>query len=245
MKELNITRILENTLKNVESHKLAPGKYARKIKLPGMGEDNYGINAYGCADALNILYTLNRMPQDAEERKAFAEALQSMQEKDTGYFREGSHHIIHTTAHCTAALELLDARPIYPFYEMQKYKDFSEFEKYMAEYDWLRCGKAAHAGAGIYASLSIVGDVDAAWKRKYFDYFNSNCDAKTGLFVKEPAADFYTVRYIRPRQNKRGLGIKELSVLLVRRGKVYRHLKYHTPYRFWCSWKSTAFRPIS
>ena len=95
-----------------------------------MGEDNYGINAYGCADALNILYTLNRMPQDAEERKAFAEALQSMQEKDTGYFREGSHHIIHTTAHCTAALELLDARPIYPFYEMQKYKDFSEFEKY-------------------------------------------------------------------------------------------------------------------
>ena len=195
MKELNITRILENTLKNVESHKLAPGKYARKIKLPGMGEDNYGINAYGCADALNILYTLNCMPQDAEERKAFAEALQSMQEKDTGYFREGSHHIIHTTAHCTAALELLDARPIYPFYEMQKYKDFSEFEKYMAEYDWLRCGKAAHAGAGIYASLSIVGDVDAAWKRKYFDYFNSNCDAKTGLFVKEPAADFYTVRY--------------------------------------------------
>ncbi len=190
MNKIDITNILENTLKNVTSHRLDEGKYCRWIKLESYGERNFGINAYGCADAANILYTLNNMPKSNEERHAFIGTLQAMQDPVTGYFKEGTHHIIHTTAHCTASLELFDALPLYDFTDMNKYRDFAEFEKYMAEYDWLRLGKAAHAGAGIYAAMSITGAVDAKWKRAYFDFFNRNCDSNTGLFITEPVPEF-------------------------------------------------------
>ncbi len=190
MKSLDITNILSKTFETVETHKLAPGKYCRWIKLPEYGERNFGVNAYGCADAANILYTLNCFPKDLQERAAFVETLRAMQKSDTGYFEEGSHHIIHTTAHCTAALELFDALPLYPFKDMEKYKDIKIFEKYIEEYDWLKLGKAAHAGAGIYASLSITGAVDAEWKKAYFAFFNKYCDKNTGLFISEPVPEF-------------------------------------------------------
>lgn len=190
MKKLDISAILRNAFKTVENHELSPGKYSRWMNIPGTGERDRKSNAYGCADAANILYTLRMMPKDKASKDAFVEAIRSFQNPETGYFTEGSHHIIHTTAHCTAALELFDAAPLYPFADMKKYTEFSVFESYMAEYDWLRLGKAAHAGAGIYASLSINGDVDAEWKKAYFSYFNRNCDPKTGLFITEPVPEY-------------------------------------------------------
>ena len=155
----NINAILKHIKENVESHKLGPGKYARWIWQSQENDRNLSVNAYGCADAANILYTLNRFPMDENERKACIKALQSLQDKKSGLFKEGSHHIIHTTAHCIAALELFDARPIYPLYDMEKYKDITFLKAMLEEIDWLHRGKGAHAGAGIYASFVITDNV--------------------------------------------------------------------------------------
>ena len=191
METLNITGILESFLGVVESHKLDEGKYARWIPSVYSDNRNFGINAYGCADAANILYTLGRFPREDAERKAFINAIQGMQNPETGYFTEGSHHIIHTTAHCTAALELFDARPLYRFYDMEKYLDMGEFIRYIRdEYNFLKCGKAAHAGAGIYASFKISGDANPQWCKEYFDFFDSTCNPESGLWEKNPNAEF-------------------------------------------------------
>ena len=110
MMKIDITEILESILETVHSHKLGDGQYARYHACRGAK-----INAYGCADAANILYSLRSLPRDRAERDAFVAAIRSFQDPASGYFLEGSHHKIHTTAHCTAARELFDALPLYPF----------------------------------------------------------------------------------------------------------------------------------
>ncbi len=188
MNRLDIDDILKNVLEVVNSHKLDTGKYSRF--LWNQQERYLGCNPYGCADAANILYTLNEFPKDAGERKKWIEALQEFQDKETGIFNEGSHHKFHTTAHCVAALELFDARPLYPLYEMEKFKDFKEFSKMCEDVDWLHHGGASHSGAGLYAALVITNSVDDEWVQSYFEWFDKNCDSNTGLWVKEPAPEY-------------------------------------------------------
>lgn len=186
MQKLDITEILQNILATVHSHKLGNGQYARyKVN------ENSAMNAYGCADAANILYSLRSLPKDQEEKNAFVAAIQSFQDPVSGYFKEGSHHEIHTTAHCTAALELFNALPLYPFSNMEKYLEAGQFERYMTEeLDFLHRGKASHVGAGIYAAFSITGKVSPAFKRTYFEFFDRTCNPKTGLWEKDPAPEF-------------------------------------------------------
>lgn len=45
-----------------------------------------GLNEYGCADAVNILYTINEFPRDFESRRKHIEVLQSLQNPETGLF---------------------------------------------------------------------------------------------------------------------------------------------------------------
>ena len=164
MKQLNIDPILSRFYDTVQSHRIQPGVYSRTSDgLP---------NAYGCADAANILYTLNRFPADGEERTAHCSAIRSFQDPERGIFLEPTHSDIHTTAHCTAALELFDARPLYPFYELDKYKTPKNLEGIFEAVDWLHCGRAAHNGAGIYAAFVITGAVGPDWTNHYFDFLD-------------------------------------------------------------------------
>ena len=94
----------------VVAHALGPpGGYARWTRPNASGPRDLGLNPYGCADAVNLLYTLGSLPRCSEERSAWIDTLQSLQDPHDGLFREATHHPIHTTAHCVAALELLDA----------------------------------------------------------------------------------------------------------------------------------------
>src|SRR5262249_50372912 len=88
-----------------------PGAQRRFLRHAG-GSDAALPDPYGCADAVNILYTLGRLPRDRRARTALAEVLGGLQDPASGMFREATHHEIHTTAHCVAALELLDVKPI-------------------------------------------------------------------------------------------------------------------------------------
>lgn len=190
MKILNIDGILKNVINVVKNHELETGKYARWLWQNSNNSRELGHNAYGCADAANILYTLNEFPNDDLKRQKFVEALWEKQDSKTGIFKENTHHEFHTTAHCTAALELFDKKPLYPLYAMEKYKDINNLYKMLEDMDWLHCGKGAHAGAGLYAALVITESVDKKWENEYFGWFNENCDPNTGLWVKEPVNDF-------------------------------------------------------
>lgn len=188
MNRIDITPVAHKLLQKVDEHRIGPGIYARFTR------GGKKPNPYGCADAANILYSLDRFPKDPAEKAACVAALQGMQDPATGLFPEGSHTIEHTTAHCIAALELFDAKPLYPLKELRRYLAFDRFISLMEENDWLRRGNMAHAGAGIYAALVIAGEADAAWIRRYFDYFNAHCDPETGVWAKDACGTF-TRRY--------------------------------------------------
>ena len=177
----------------VETHRLEkPGEYARWI----FGENkNLGVNEYGCADAANILYTIGEFPRDPAVRAADIAVLQGMQDSETGMFSEPTHHTIHTTAHCTAALELYDAAPLYPCRALEAYTEKE------ALYDILENGirwdtdpwRDSHIGAGLLPSLANTGMVGLEWKNWYFDWMWEHTDPENGFIFggKEKKAGLY------------------------------------------------------
>ncbi|NRA39015.1 MAG: hypothetical protein HRU15_12800 [Planctomycetes bacterium] len=145
-------------------------------------ERDMGINPYGCADAANTLYTIGRFPQDIEERHSWIHVLQSLQDADSGMFYEATHHEIHTTAHCIAALELFDAKPLYPLTALAAYKNPAGMEKFLDALDWAgNPWGESHRGAGLYAALVLAGEVDQEWQQAYFQWLYNNTDATTGF----------------------------------------------------------------
>ena len=110
---MNIDALTGKIADIVASHALGGGKYARWLWQDEKGTRELGSNEYGCADAANILYTIGQFPT-GQAREDMLAALLALQDPATGLFEERTHHTIHTTAHCTAAIELFDARPLYP-----------------------------------------------------------------------------------------------------------------------------------
>lgn len=181
MKSFDIDPIIANILKIVERHRLENGAYARWLWQPADGSRDLGINAYGCADAANILYSLHSLPGDPAERGAQVRTLQGLQDPETGLFVEGTLTVIHTTAHCAGALDLFDAVPLHPYAALEKYKEPQELYGLLAEYN-------AHKGAGIYAAFANAGQADRAWSDAYFTWLDTHCDPETGMWCpKDPA----------------------------------------------------------
>lgn len=148
----NIDGLVDKIYKTVETHKLSEGKYARWLWNNENGSRNLGSSEYGCADAANILYTIGRFETDYCEKESAVRELQIFQHKDTGLFQEPTHHTLHTTAHCTAALWLFGAKPLYPFYALEKYKTKEGLYELLESLDWVRNPwPQSHQGAGIYA----------------------------------------------------------------------------------------------
>jgi len=180
-------RDLQPFLDTVESlvarHALGdPGGYARWTCPDPAGPPELGANPYGCADAVNLLYTLGKLPERAEVRSAWIGALQALQDPDDGLFHEATHHPIHTTAHCVAALELLDAMPRHPLRALAPLREPGAMESFLDALDWSgNPWLEAHRGAGLYAALLLVGDVDSAWQDRYFAWLAREVDPHTGL----------------------------------------------------------------
>ena len=182
----DINPILERICGLVERHKAGVGQYSRWIGHDDEGSPALRVDEYGCADAANILYTLNRFPQDSETREAFVRTLQSFQDPLTGMFHEPTHVKMHSTAHCTAALELFDARPQYRFAELEPFMTPNGIIRFMDGLQW--GGSEApfgHIGAGIYTPLAITHAVGNEWLEAYFGWLDENCAPSCGLWRKE------------------------------------------------------------
>lgn len=183
----NLNELISTIHKTVKNHRLDnEGEYARYLWQNEENDRKMGLNEYGCADAVNILYTINEFPRDIALRQAHINVLQSMQEPDTGLFKEATHHVIHTTAHCTAALELFDALPLYKFKALEKYKTPEGLTALLDGLDWEnKPWPQSHQGAGIYAAMKLNEEVDEAWEKTYFDWMWENADPNLGFWKKE------------------------------------------------------------
>lgn len=184
---MNIDNIIKKISNVVISHKFEnEGEYTRWL---WQNEDNareLGINEYGCADAVNILYTIGEFPNTNESREAHIRVLQNLQNPDTGLFTEATHHFIHTTAHCTAALELFDAKPKYPLNDLMQYATNDGLVDLLENLDWKgNPWDMSHRGAGIYAAMVLSDSVDSKWQDTYFNWLWENADEKTGFWRKD------------------------------------------------------------
>ena len=182
---LDISKLTERIAETVESHKLDEhGAYCRWLWQDENNTRKMGINEYGCADALNIMYTIGKMPIESE-RAEYTKTLQNLQHPESGLFIEETHTPIHTTAHCIAALELLDAKPVYPLTELHQYLEKENLYSLLENLDWDNSPwPESHKGAGIYASLVLAEEADEQWQKWYFDWMWENADEKTGLWKK-------------------------------------------------------------
>jgi len=180
---LDLRPWIEGVRRSVERHNLGePGAYCRWLWQDEKSARNLGLDPYGCADAANILYTLGCFPRDTGERAAWVAALQGLQDPDTGMFREATHSALHTTAHCTAALELFDAAPLHPLAELEPLTDPASMESFLEALDWEKNPWIdSHRGAGLYAALSLCGAVSPEWEDRYFAWLSRETDPATGL----------------------------------------------------------------
>ena len=118
---MNLDNVVKKMRRTVDSHKLSEGRYCRWLWQDEGKTRRLGCSEYGCADAANLLYTLGDFPGEPAGRAEWVAALREMQNPVTGLFSEPTHHTLHTTAHCIAALELFDALPLYPLTALRPY----------------------------------------------------------------------------------------------------------------------------
>lgn len=179
---LNLDGLVSKIEKTVASHKIGKGDYARWLWQNKKNDREMGSNPYGVADAANILYTTGSFPQDDEEREGFIRILRNFQDPETGLFHERTHHEYHTTAHCTAALELFDKYPLHPFTELKQYDDIPALHNFLDCLDWVNnAWTISHRGAGVFAAKVIVEKPSLEWQNAYFDYITDHCDKKYGM----------------------------------------------------------------
>ena len=180
----SLDNLLDKVKGVVERHYLGNGAYARYLWQDAKGSRKMGINEYGCADALNILYMINAMPTGKKRDEAVA-ALQGLQNAETGLFEEATHHFIHTTAHCAAALELFDEKPIYPQKRMLEYFTKDGIKKLLDGLRWETAPwRDSHEGAGTYVIGVLTDNVDISWQNYYFDLIYDNTDDTLGMSRK-------------------------------------------------------------
>ena len=166
-----------------------PGSYRRWTRpSPGRGLEP---NPYGCADAANLLYTLACFPADAGERAAAVAELQSFQDPRSGFFRESTHHEIHVTAHCVAALELFEAPPAHELKGLAPLDEPGALEAFLDSLAWRDDPwLASHRGAGIYAARVLAGEASAGWQERYFAWLDAECDPVTGLWRRSSVVSY-------------------------------------------------------
>jgi hypothetical protein len=179
----DIQDLIARVVAGVAAHNLGrPGAFRRWSRSWHGRALETAPNPYGCADAANILYTVGHFPRDPQERAGWVNELCALQDGGMGMFHEETHHAIHTTAHCIAALELFDAGPIHPVSGLHDLRDTQRLHAWLDALDWRSSPwNASHKGAGLYVSLVLTGAVSLDWQDRYFAWLWDNSDPDTGF----------------------------------------------------------------
>lgn len=181
---LNLDNLIEKVRATVQNHKLEEGVYARWLWQNPEGTRKMGPNEYGCADAANIRYMIGDMPSTEAERRACIAGLQSFQDPQ-GLFWEGTHHELHCTAHCTAALELFDVKPALAMPGLDEFRTAEGLRGLLERLDWVGTPWSdAHQGAGVFAAMILTRAADLDWQDAYFSWLDEHCDPEYGMSLK-------------------------------------------------------------
>lgn len=167
----------------LEEHRLDDGHYARVSRRTDVGRSR-APDAYGVADAVNILYSVAEFPAEPGRRAELVAALQSFQDPVTGAFHDPTHVREHTTAHVSAALELLEARPVHPLRFLEPLREPGEVSAFLDGLDWDRPWPSSHRGAGVAAALAVTEDPPLEWLDEYFGWLDEHVDPTTGLWLR-------------------------------------------------------------
>ncbi|MBQ8202478.1 MAG: hypothetical protein IJZ74_12005 [Clostridia bacterium] len=176
-----------SSVKNIvdRHHLTAPGEYTRWLTQDKNGSRILGSTPYGCANAVNILYTIGALPDAADDKQAFITVLQRFQDAESGLFCSPGNYETHTTAFVSGALKLLDARPLYRAKAFEKYLSKDALFQFLNNIDWAENPwLGSHLGSGIYASMILTGTADDSWEDLYFSWLDENADPDTGLWKK-------------------------------------------------------------
>ncbi len=189
MSGLDIQPILDAALSAVDACRLdAPGRYRRYAHAPP-GTPRSELDVYGVADAANILYTLGVFPRHLAERAQWIHVLQQLQDPESGLYGDDTHHPIHTTAHCIAALELFDAQPLHAPHALMDHTVPDKMIQYLETLDWVSAPwQSSHQGAGLYAILSLTEHVGKQWQDGYFQWLDAETDESTGILRRNCVA---------------------------------------------------------
>jgi len=157
-------------------------RFTRHLRRAGY--DSTRSDPYAVAGVANIAYMLAEQPGDAERRAAWVESLQSFQDPATGIFVdiEQSHSHFHTTAHCTAALELFDARPAHPMSFLEPLREVDQLRAFLEEQDWSQPWRTSHIPAGLASTVTITETFDHDWLAAWLDWMDAEVDPTTGLW---------------------------------------------------------------
>lgn len=174
--------LIQKISATVETHRVGEGDYCRWLWQNEKATRETGSNPYGCADAANILYSIGAFPTNDAERAAAVARLQAFQDPESGLFQERTHHNYHTTAHCSAALELFDKRPLYALSELKQFDDIPTLLDFLGSLDWYTTPwPASHRGAGVFAAKIICEAPSLRWQNAYFDFLTRHCDSRYGM----------------------------------------------------------------
>lgn len=177
---------IEQVKQIVDRHHIGNiGEYSRWITQDDKNSRDLGITPYGCANAVNILYSIRELPTSLSERESFIHVLQSFQDADSGLFTSAGNYETHTTAFLSGALNLLNAKPLYHANGFTQYKSKEKLFAFMEAIDWANNPwLGAHLGAGIYASMLLTDTADDEWEDDYFSWLDNHNDSETGLWKK-------------------------------------------------------------
>ncbi|HEX2948709.1 MAG TPA: hypothetical protein VHV83_03935, partial [Armatimonadota bacterium] len=184
---IDLRELIDTVKATVHAHQLdGAGTYSRWLWQNSAKDRDLALNPYGCADAANIYYTIGQFPAVPTERAAWISTLRAMQDPNSGLFTEPTHHPFHTTAHCTAALELFDARPLFAPHAMMSLLAKSTLEKFLDGLEWVHAPwQESHKGAGLYAALVLTGQTTSEWEDWYFAWLWNAADPITGFWRKD------------------------------------------------------------
>jgi hypothetical protein len=183
MEMTDLRPFIERVRNTVEVHRVDTASREYANSLSQLHDNSRYEDVYGTADAAIITYTLNEMSAEPQERRLWIDALQKHQAAETGVFAGKGHNEIHSTAFALSALELFDAKGLYPLKWFERYMDEEELIRLLESLDWRNepWGESLK-GAGIYACLVLSSSVGEEWERAYFDWLSRNADPLTGLW---------------------------------------------------------------
>lgn len=174
---VNINAFIEKVKLSLLAHQVeGTSSYRRRL-------NDQSADLYGTADAAIIVYTLGELPASGQERQEWVDSLQGFQDNTSGLFHGEGHHPIHGTAFAISALELLQAKPLYPIAALQHLQQQNELANFMDGLNWhSEPWSESQKGSGIYAALVLSDSVSEQWEEWYFQWLWEQEDQHTGLW---------------------------------------------------------------